>query len=158
MTTLSTRDFTARDAEYLSQNLREEDVREIAAGLAKDPEQALLFGLSASKVCKALVNQDDKPVAVFGMMFNPFDMNTGMIWMLASNEFKDSAYQFLREGRDWIKYFHEYCPVLWTFSHSENTAHHEWLKWSGFDQAKTLTLGEEQEEFFEFIKLKQGMR
>lgn len=156
MEKLTIRDSVPEDAQRLSGSLRPADLREINASLARTPKQALENGFAMSKINKTVVNENEDVIACFGIIQNPFNPDVGMPWFLSSSELEEHVFQLMRESAEWIESFHESFPVLWTVSHSGNIVHHRWLKWSGFNQHRSIKVGEGQKEFIEFIKIKDN--
>lgn len=153
---LKIRDSISEDAVSLGSRLREADLREIKAGVITSPSESLLQAIDISQVCKTVVDDTGTVICMFGVTPSLQNSHEGMPWLLSSPDIKDHIFQFLRESKEWIDTFHDTYPVLWTLCHAQNTLHHRWLEWSGFDIKGTYTMGDKQEEFFCFVKIKEA--
>lgn len=151
MKKLTLRDSLPEDASLLAKRLRKEDLKEVYAGLLGDAEQSIETGINISKICKSVVDENDRVIAVFGIVPSPVDTIIGMPWLLSSSELADNAFQFMHVGREWIKEVHETYSYLWMMCSAENKLHRRLLEKLGFDAARTLKYGEKQEDYIEYI-------
>ncbi len=56
------------DAAHLAPRLREADLQEIKANLGEDPPTVLARGIAESDPCYAVLNGEDIPIALFGVV------------------------------------------------------------------------------------------
>ncbi|SCW77046.1 hypothetical protein SAMN02927900_04757 [Rhizobium mongolense subsp. loessense] len=151
---LETRRSLPEDVTYLAPRLREADLRELQAAGAAGAEQSLRDGITLSKECISIVNDDDKAVAMFGVCPSP-DSDVGYIWLLGSDEIKSNKTRFLRRSKQWIETFHQEFPVLTNYVDQRNTVHLMWLRWLGFKFLRTVNApGPGNLPFYEFVRIR----
>ena len=136
------------DCQYLANELRYEDKREILDATGFTPMSGLIFSYVSSEMCFTIVDKDDVPVGMFGVSKN------GAIFLLASNEIKRIRYSFLRESRKVVDFLNTKYPMLWNFVDCRNELHLRWLKWCGFKFLRKINYGVSKKPFYEFIRIK----
>lgn len=127
---LQVRFATTEDAVSLAPRLREADLAEIAAASGSDPLEALKAGVAISVPPVSIVNEDDLVIAMGGAI--PCD-DTGVVWLLASNDIYAHKFEFLRQSKAWVELLQDRYPVLWNCVDVRNTLHTRWLAWCGFE-------------------------
>lgn len=141
------------DADELAPRLRAADVQEIKANLGEPPLIVLESGIASSDPCYAAVNEEDKVLALFGVVPDSRTDDVGMIWLLGSNELLTHSVYFLRHCRKWVEKLHEQYRVLWNYVDARNEIHIRWLKWCDFTVLELIERhGVEQRPFYEFTK------
>lgn len=131
------------DVEYLSQNLRPEDVEEcLASGVT--PLDALRHGFACSTPCLTGVTPD--PAAMFGVAPG------GLVWLLGTPAIEKHSVAFLRRSHAALEVLHADNDLLWNYTFAKNTLHHRWLKWLGFKFLRKVEL--QGNQFYEFARLK----
>jgi hypothetical protein len=136
------RPCTDEDIEYLKDNLRDADVREIAANSGEEPEDALHMGRQVSQECwVGLAN--GTPFVIFGVTAQ------GGVWLLATKDIEKHKRHFLRQCRAWLNKLHAHHACLWNYVDERNTLHLAWLQWMGFVFVERLsTFGHEGRPFW----------
>lgn len=142
----------ADDAGALAPRLRAADLREIQAVTRQSPLEVLLGGIAASDPCDAVVDGDDRPLAVFGVVPGE-DRDTGVIWLLGSDELVERPFAFLRRSRAAIDALLGRYRTLWNVVDARNEVHVRWLRWCGFVIRRTIDdYGVERRPFYEFAR------
>lgn len=125
------RDATERDLLELAPNLRAADHREILASFGESPEEALLYSLRMSPICK--VGVDEEGVAgVFGCGPHPENKLVGVPWLMGTDRMARNVKWFMRTAKIWKALFHLNYPHLWNLVDSRNTVHVRWITHMGF--------------------------
>jgi len=140
----------------LPPRLRETDLHEIAAHLGERPLVVLQRGIAESDPCYAVVNDDEKPVALFGVVPDTSDPDVGLIWLLASDELAKHPFFVLRNTRKWVERFQQQYRVLWNHIDARNELNIRWLQWCGFTLLRRVeNFGVEQRPFYEFERVRE---
>lgn len=146
------RDTTVKDCAELAVTMREEDKREVWHASRSSPKDVLLKSVSSSRLCWTVMWQG-KVVAIFGVCGTKND--TGIPWMLASDDLVKIRKSFLRECKDYVNKMQEHHPLLANIAWTKNTVHIQWLKWLGFEFQEPFPFGEDQELFTYFYRKTQ---
>lgn len=124
------RNTEADDALALARNLRDQDLREIAALTPFTPEEAVAASVAASDKCYTWTNEG-RVVSIFGVA--PTELRgRGCVWMLATDELvveKDFMFGF---GTQFVDEFNTMYPVLENYILSDNYVCLKWLERMGF--------------------------
>jgi hypothetical protein len=126
------------DATRLGPRLRIADLREIQAVFAEDPIEVLLRGITISDPCFALTDDSDYPLAIFGVVPDLRDPETGVAWLLGSNAITELRFFSGRNSRRWLERLHEKYRTLWNVAEASNASHLRWLEWCGFRRVRTV--------------------
>lgn len=143
------------DVSFLSSRLREEDQRECYA-IGRTPAYGLFVGFEESHLCYTLLDPATNiPVAMTGVS-RGYWPNSGMIWLLGTKGIESNRYTFLRHSKQALSDMFDATgySLFYNYTHSPNTLHHKWLRWVGFSFLRSVNLGPDNEEFYEFAKLK----
>lgn len=145
------RPSTLDDVELLAQNLRPEDIAEIAAASGMSPYSALSHGLEKSRYCFTMEAEGDL-VGMFGVV--PSELpGVGVIWLLATPNIEKHALKFLRRSRAWADALNQEFPILWNVVDARNELHLKWLKWLDFEIAYVHPeYGPEKRLFYEIVR------
>lgn len=130
--------FTERQSKYddifyLSENLRNEDIDELAL-LGFTPEKALKQSYFNSEYCFTVIC-DKKPVAMFGARRRNFTNNCkrASIWLLGTKNIEKNKTEFLRKSKKYIEFFKSKFDILENYIDVNNKKYIKWLKWLGFN-------------------------
>lgn len=141
------------DIDYLSENLREQDVQELYAQGGLTPKIALGLSMVLAKRCKTICDPTGTPIGVFGVS-DTHTVGLGSIWMMATPDLLKHQRQFLRECREGISEISKGYSCVFNYTDARNTVHHRWLKWCGFTFIKEHeNFGQDSEPFYEFVKI-----
>jgi hypothetical protein len=144
---------TSEDAAQLAPNLREEDLAELLAAGSPSALAALQAGVRHSKPCLSIVDDQDTPVTMLGVVPSG-DPNVGFIWLLSSDVLDKNKIKFLRHSKKWLPFFHARHPVLTNYVDARNDVHIKWLQWMGFVFLRQVPgNGPERLPFYEFVRL-----
>ena len=124
------REARREDAEALSRSLRAADLNEILASTPETPCEVLERGVATSRPCYGVVDALDRPVALFGVV--PDGCNSGLIWLLGSDELALARVSMFRRGLALIDDLQRAYPVLHNGVDVRNAQHLDWLLWCGF--------------------------
>lgn len=141
----------AEDASELVYSLREADRKEILAAGTSSPLGALQEGFRGSEECFT-VELHGKPVAMFGILQNPHELFSGVVWLLGAEEFMNCRREIVKYSKGWVDYFHSLYPKLCNMVWAGNEKHIRWLKWLGFEFSEPIPLGPNDEPFYYFWK------
>lgn len=138
--------------EYLAENLRSEDVAEVAASSGLSPLEALMRSWDDSTT---IGMKDGVPVLIFGVAHNDHVEGEGFPWMLATDDLEKCPVAFMKECRKWVDWMHDGYPKLRNFVDARNKVHIKWLKYLGFEFIKLHeSFGVQGLPFWEFTKEK----
>jgi hypothetical protein len=141
------RDSILEDCLELSENMRQEDREEIWIASRSDPLDCLVHGIVNSTFCKTVVYQE-RVVAMFGV--TTLDNQTGLPWMLATDELKSIKKSFLTECKKYVDTMLSVRPYLTNFVYTKNSVHILWLRWLGFTFKEPAPIGVDGELFMQF--------
>lgn len=133
------------DAAKLAPHLREADRNEIAAATGESTLEVLKRGIAQSCQCQAMVDEEDRPLALFGVDIG------GVVWLLGSTRMRGYSLAFLRHSHHWVERLQAEHVVLWNFVDARNTLHIKWLEWCGFElRGETTDWGVSGLRFFRY--------
>ena len=139
----------------ISENLRQEDVDEIAAHSGDTPKSGLLYCFFMSKPCMTMVSRNGYLMGAYGVV--PEGGNTGRIWMLGCDRMvkdKKDKWWFLGESRRQLAKLQLKYPLLFNVVDARNEVHIKWLQWMGFTFIKKYPQwGPESRLFYEFVRV-----
>lgn len=143
------RESTMKDVNFLKYRLRLDDIAEIWASHHHSPEVALTESLMRSSPCLT-IDDNGKPVGMFGV--NPESMlgSRAVIWFLASDDINKMKIRFLRNCKIFIKLMLNEYPLLYNFVDVRNTESVKWLEYLGAKFQGPLKFGVEQMPFLFF--------
>lgn len=118
------------DIEPIAQNMRGEDRDEIWASHLITPVDALTAGLNSSVVCDT-VFKDEEPIAMYGVVPNPYKFGTASIWLLGTDGLTSVPNAFGKMSREIICDLWEKFPVLYNYVDVRNRKSIQWLKSCG---------------------------
>tara|TARA_R110000851_G_scaffold5398_1_gene22363 strand:- start:5663 stop:6136 length:474 start_codon:yes stop_codon:yes gene_type:complete len=145
----SIRNATKEDAEYLSTRLKPMDLREIDAVTGRPSLAVLMSGVMGSEDCKVGA-VDDVPFCIYGVRKMSHLSDTGIVWMLSTEEIDRHAMKFGRECGAEVKKMMGNLRMIENYCHVENRKTIVWLKWLGFKFDKPAPYGRRQEMFRRF--------
>lgn len=144
------RDLRDGDLEYLAENLREADKKEVLA-YGSDLLPALQESVELSYYTK-IIEKHGVTLGILGLC--QYDEDRHAIWMVATPDIEKNSAAFLRHSRPMIDKLFEVSGVsrLMNFTYAENELHHKWLSWCGAVISRTpVFVGPDQKPFFPFV-------
>lgn len=125
----------AQAAEWLvdlAEDLRPEDLDEIAAVTGEHPATALVSSVLVSSHAWVVLD-GDAPICAFGAAPSD-DPSVGTVWMLGSPRMDEpvNALAILRRTRPYLTELHETYPILSNYIDARNDRSLRWLEWCGF--------------------------
>lgn len=133
------------DIEDLEGRMRAADLVELKAH-GVQARSALRAGLVMSRPCFSIEHKG-RCIGMFGVTPEPVDPQTGLVWLLGSDEIQDISRQFLRESRQWLERIGSQYELLTNVVHEDNHLHHKWLRFLGF------TFIRREKPFIEFARI-----
>lgn len=143
------RDATKEDVDYLTPRLREIDKLEIEVMYEGTHHASLMSGLKMSEYCKVGV-ADDKPFCIYGVRKPCFLSNSGIAWMLATDDIKKHAMKFGRKCAIEVDKMLNGVDIIENWCHADNKVTIRWLKWLGFKFEEAKPIGPRKELFHRF--------
>lgn len=144
---------TVNDCEQLAPIMREADAREVMASGGWTPLGALLASLVNAEEANTIIHED-RVIGMFGVGSSE-DSDTGIPWLLASEEINEISFQFLRESRHWIRRVQDKYPLLCNYVAAENTVAVQWLRFLGFKFIREIeNFMDGGLTFYEFVRIK----
>jgi len=146
---------TRQDAEFIAFNMRKQDRDEIWASHNFTPQQAVKYSIEKTIFCLT-VKIENRPVCLFGVNGVTILGNSGVVWLLSTDEIEKIGFRFARHSRHFVNIMLEYYPVLFNHVSVENTVSINWLKMLGakFDTAKPFGIEQRLFRYFSFHKEK----
>ena len=149
------RQATLKDAVYLSNNMRDQDINEIKISHNINPLEGLLsaFQLKNSKVF-TIVGSNKECVGMFGISDCPFVKKFGVVWLLSSDNLNADTKQFIRECKSWVALLNEKYDYIYNWVYPDNWKTLKWLQFCGFKPSLKHKYGVNNEEFLLVMRKK----
>lgn len=132
ISTVHIRDAVISDARDVAPLLRQADIRDIKAKSDRTVLQVLKNGIKNSDPVYAIVNSNNKPFALFGVVPDEYDKCKGLVWHVGTDDIARYSRFYLRNTRKWIDRLHSRYRVLWNCADPANEAQVRWMLWCGF--------------------------
>lgn len=142
------RDSTEADIEYISRNMRQQDITEIWRSHHFIPYDALRTGYKYSDIC--LTVQKKCPIAMFGVR-KVYGGKYGIVWLLATDEINDIKIRFLKNCRKFIDLMLTNYEWIENYVDADNRKSIEWLQFLGADIRPPVPYGIERKPFHYFL-------
>lgn len=143
------RPATLRDGFTVAQNIRKEDLREMQ-GLGFD-QLNIPVGVLTSSHATAFFIRDGELAGCAGV--NDEGNGIGRVWMLCTEAIHKEPITFIRQAKKWIKEIEPEYRLLWNLADARNHIHHRLLKHLGFKAIRAVPMGEEQNLYYEIVRL-----
>ena len=140
---------TEQDAEYLSTRLKSMDMREIDACTGRPALAVLKSGIVGSEDCR-VGTVDGVPLCVYGVRKMSHLSDTGIAWLLGTEEIDNHVMKFGRECGNELKKMMGNLRMIENYCHVENRKTIVWLRWLGFKFDKPEPYGRKKEMFRRF--------
>lgn len=126
------RPFKAEDAEFIIDNMREDDRKELEAH-GFTPAKGILLSIENSTYLYTGVDKDGNPAFILGAWKQP-DRKDAIIWLLGTDAIDREPLTFLRASRETVQDLFAItgAEILHNYVWSGNTTHIKWLRWLGF--------------------------
>ena len=124
------RAFRAEDAEYIIDNIREDDRKELAA-IGLSASDGIRMSVENSTYLYTGLDRDNNPAFVLGTAVTP---SGAMIWLLGTDAIDREPKTFLLNSRPVLDLMFEITGVktIYNYVWKGNKVHIKWLKWLGF--------------------------
>lgn len=147
------RHASIHDVGYVGPRLRAADVEEIRATTGERPTYALLKSYTVSTWVKVAVDDQDFPVAMFGLCALNDDF--GIPWMLVTDDFNKIIQPFRRQCRGVVADMQRQCRILHNYVQATNVTAQRWLRWCGFTvDPIPQPYGHLKQPFFPFTRIR----
>ena len=144
---------TNDDAKYLAFNLRNADRLELKALGIKSPHNTLKEAVELAACFTGFIHQT--PMAMFGV--HTIEDGVGCIWLLGKDAITDKApISFLRYSKKILPELIRPYRLVCNMVDVRNTVHVKWIEWLGFNFIREVTYGPENNNFYEFAKLRSS--
>lgn len=155
---LQLRIATPLDGDYLAVRLCEADIEEYMAATGKMPHNGLADDISQCEhVYVITIKETGEPIAILGCDdWCGTSGAVGGVWLLATEQLKDYAAEFLRNSHTIVNALHNRWPVLANYTYARNKQHHKLLRFCGFHiNENPIPWGVGDSEFYFFMKHKE---
>ena len=132
------------DVDYVAENLRPEDFREVVEGWGMEPTTVLPF--IASEGHTVSFNAPDGRIAGLAGI-----QDDGRVWMLCTNVIDEYPIHFIREAKRFIDSRED--PILWNVVDKRNTLLLKLLKHLNFKFLREVEWGPNKLTFIEFCRV-----
>jgi len=141
----------ARDILHIADNLRHEDVREVAASHGHSPLQALAYAVTSSTLCRVAFWKR-RPVAVFGYARHP--EGPVSVWLLGTDTLTAPGVRraFLCVARRFTDVWADAFGVLFNYVDVRAETSRRWLRWMGFVEQPPMPYGPLSLPFIPVVK------
>lgn len=151
------RSSTRADIYVLSPLIKQSDINEVLAATGKDMFSSLYEGFLISTYCRTIVSDCHDPIGMFGVAPSYLNPQTGMVWLLSSDQLFSIRKSFLKQCRLYIDQMLKIYPCLINYVDCRNTQTLRWLRWCGFKINRYYqNFGLKGEDFVEIIKQNKG--
>ena len=147
------RKSTFQDVQELAANMRLADVREIrSTTLNMDSiEQLVAFNVGASTAAFTALTDDGSVMAMGGVA--PAGDGTGSVWLHGTDLMDSHRISLGRASPALVDLLHAHYSILTNWADTRNTAHINWLRWTGFRFLRTSkTFAHDGTPFVEFFR------
>jgi len=140
---------TDEDIDHIVDNIREADIEELEA-LDGTTVRESLDRIEDIENTSHVWEVEGKVMCIFGVVPQPGPLSSGVIWMLATEDFHKYAKIFARGCQDVVSDMINGYSYLFNYIHSENKVSINWLKWLGFKVNDPIPVGHEGANFHKF--------
>ena len=133
----------------IADKMRAADELEVWLAAHLSPHEALAASFETS-VKAWTITGDGAPIGMFGVCSANILGETGIPWLLGTDDMLKITRQFLRQSRDYVDLMNSLYPHLINFVHVENIVSLRWLMWCGFVFDGPFPYGPEKADFFKF--------
>ena len=143
------RPATIRDGFTVAQNIPKEDLQELR-GLGYDLLN-IPVGILTSEHPTVFYTKEGEIAGCAGV--NREEGNVGRIWMLCTEAIHKEPITFVRQAKKWLINIESNYRLLWNLADARNHTHHKLLRHLGFKAIRAIPVGEEQNLYFEIVRL-----
>lgn len=140
---------TIKDGFAVANNIRKEDRQELE-GLGLNLLN-IPVGIASSNHATVFHTRDGSVAGVAGI--NDEEGGVGRVWMLCTEAIHKEPITFVRQAKTWMDEVQPEYRLLWNLADARNHLHHKLLKHLGFKALRAIPFGEDQNLYFEIVKL-----
>lgn len=139
----------SEDIAYLGLNMRQADTVEVWASDRMTPVEAVQYSVDKSSfVSAAVIN--GTVIAIFGLVRDNILSDTGVPWLLGTDDIYKHYRVFVRNSRELFEQFTDICPNLVNYVHNENANSIKYLESLGFTICEPEVFGKGEDLFRKF--------
>lgn len=142
----------AEHVEPIAIGLRDADAKEVWLSSRKTPQQAVMESYEMSLYTWTIMTHE-KPIGMFGLAASSLLGDTGIPWLLGTDDMLKIRRQFIRESKEHVDFMLTVFPKLTNLVHVENKASIRWLKSVGFVLKDAVPAGQFAALFYPFERL-----
>lgn len=146
---ITVRTSIQEDADFIGENMRDADKREIWNSHHHRPKEAMRLSLKESFYCFTVLN-NDVPTVMFGVVPHSLMGDKGNIWLLGTDGIDKIKRRFARNSKYFINFMQKSFPHLSNYVSVENKKSISWLKMCGARFEEPKPFGMEQKLFQRF--------
>lgn len=133
------------DLKMVAGDIRAEDLREWYSGTGIDALDGMTYSVAFGKLVRAAYSEDGTPLCFWGC-------DGGNVWLFATNAAARRAFSLHKVLAPNLKELTDTWPLLKALAHSDNTVHHRWLEWLGFELVEEVEAGPFRENFKMYVR------
>lgn len=137
--------------QYLADNMRESDVKELKASSGHDPLTVMVMGVQASEYSHVFAF-DDVPVGIIGLAILPQIPEFGSPWMVGTDGITKNPVTFIKLMKEEMSRMISVRQQLINYVHVENKESIRFLSLMGFTIGEPEVFGVAGELFRKFYK------
>ena len=142
------------DPEKVAPILRDEDKAEIEATVGLDHAVALAYASQSCLLPLTMVDAQERPFGMFGVVPHTSVQGYGNIWLLSSSYLFEARLPFLRQCRMWQAAIEQPYHLVGNYVMEANVKHVRWLRWLGYKVvARHPEFGWNKQPFLEFVRI-----
>jgi hypothetical protein len=149
---------TAQHVAYMVEHCRDEDRREWELSLGIPLAEHLGYCVEHAEYCRAALDPEGRCLCIWGVdRLWDYDEDCwsdhGQTWLIAAKEAVPHALSLHRQLDDQLDIIDGLFETTIAFSLAENTLHHTWMDWLGYDkEPEPLALGPEGAIYLAFSR------
>ena len=145
------------DPEKVAPILRPQDKEEIEAVVGPDHVTALAYARESCALPLTMIDAQERPFGMFGVMSHPTCAGYGNIWLLSSDYLFEAKIPFIRQCKLWQSAIEEPYQLVGNVVLESNRQHVRWLRWLGYRfVGRHPELGLKKQPFLEFVRITKG--
>lgn len=130
---------TEEDIQYIAENMRGADKKEIWLADRSRPYAALKYCVQLSDKAYVL-RADDKPVFIFGVEREGLS-DVGKVWMLSTDKINDVKCEVAFLSKKYVLLLTKGFDKVYNYVYCENKISLKWLEWLGFEISEKQPFG-----------------
>lgn len=121
---------TKEDALYIAENLKQNNQQEVIAAIGNNAANDILRSLDASDIAGCF-KHNGTPLAIYGVIPDSIMGDTGIVWLLFSDEAMQHRQVIGRYTKRGIRAILTHYSMVYNWADTGNADIIRWLKWLG---------------------------